>query len=130
MRSIRIVSPAEAQINPYPYIRVNDDGTARELHPDERRYLEAEYAPGDGNLPWTKRSYDTRDGWGKLGGYMERAKLPGNVAVAPAPAENPFPPMGKEGFRAFMREKGWDLVDRQDGTATLERRTPPDEKPR
>jgi len=33
---------------PYPYVHVNADGSARELHPSERRYLETEFKGGDG----------------------------------------------------------------------------------
>ena len=29
-----------------PYVYVNEDGTARELHPNERQYLETEFLPG------------------------------------------------------------------------------------
>ena len=35
----------------YPYVYVNADGTARELHPGERAYLEAEYQGGGGRRP-------------------------------------------------------------------------------
>jgi hypothetical protein len=34
--------------DPYPYVYVNADGTARELHASEQKYLEAEFKGGDG----------------------------------------------------------------------------------
>ena len=48
---------------PYPYVHVNGDGTARELHPNERQYLESEFRPGDGAAPYVKSSYAERNGW-------------------------------------------------------------------
>ena len=42
------------------YVYVNEDGTARELHPNERQYLETEFLPGDGAAPHVKRSYAER----------------------------------------------------------------------
>jgi hypothetical protein len=49
------------------YVYVNEDGTARELHPNERQYLETEFLPGDGAAPHVKRSYTERNGWVKSG---------------------------------------------------------------
>ena len=39
-----VVEPAEATIDPYLYVYVNQDGSARELHPDERSYLETYFS--------------------------------------------------------------------------------------
>jgi preprotein translocase subunit SecD len=36
---------------PHPYVYVNAEGTARELHANERQYLETEFRPGDGAQP-------------------------------------------------------------------------------
>ena len=60
--------------DPYPYI--SPDGTARELHANERKYLETPFKLGDGNTPYIKIDYDARDGWGEIRGYLERSKLP------------------------------------------------------
>jgi hypothetical protein len=35
----------------YSYVYANADGTARELHPNERNYLETEFLLGDGAAP-------------------------------------------------------------------------------
>jgi hypothetical protein len=101
---------------PYPYIYVNSDGTARELHPDERRYLETEFKGGDGAAPHIKFSYDERDGWGDLRGFMKRNLLPDGMAVAAAPAENPNPPMNREEFIAWLRAKGVEVIEKDDGS--------------
>ncbi len=39
---------------PYRYIYVNADGSARELHAGERDYLETEFTGGDGAAPHIK----------------------------------------------------------------------------
>jgi len=48
-------------MQPYPYIYVNADGTARELHAGERAYLETEFKGGDGAMPHIKDSYEKRN---------------------------------------------------------------------
>ncbi|MGC1354440.1 MAG: hypothetical protein WA851_01370 [Xanthobacteraceae bacterium] len=74
---------------PYPYIYVNPDGTARELHANERVYLETPFKVGDGNTPYIKIDYDARDGWGEIRGYLGRSKLPQDIPIQPAPVEDP-----------------------------------------
>ena len=54
----------------YRYVYINADGTARELHADERAWLETEYTLGDGAMPSIKDSYEERNGWGELNGYL------------------------------------------------------------
>ena len=48
------------------YVYVLANGTARELHADERQYLETEFQGGDGAMPYIKASYEARDGWGEI----------------------------------------------------------------
>ena len=64
-----------------PYIYVNHDGTARELSPDEREYLQTEFEPGDGARPYVKGAHGTRDGRGIMAGFMLRSRLPEGVEV-------------------------------------------------
>ena len=104
---------------PYPYIYVNADGSARELHPDERAYLETEFKGGDGDMPYIKGSYEERDGWGEISGYMKRALLPRGTPVAPAPAENPNRPMTREEYIAWNRAKGLTVIENADGSLTI-----------
>src|SRR5215831_9133525 len=73
----------------YPYIYVNADGTARELSPNEWRYLESKFHPGDGAAPYVKSSYSKRDGWGDLSGYLERSKLPHGIQIRDLSTEDP-----------------------------------------
>jgi hypothetical protein len=93
-------------MDPYPYVYVNADGTARELHANERAWLETEYALGDGAAPRVKESYDDLNGWGELNGYLERAALPAGTPVGEAPAEDPIKPMSIDEFIAYLAKKG------------------------
>jgi hypothetical protein len=43
-----IVDKDGSRVDPYPYVHVNVDGSARELHPGECDYLETLFSPGDG----------------------------------------------------------------------------------
>ena len=67
----------------FPMIYVNHDGTAREVSPEERVYLTATYAPGDGNRPYVKETYGTLTPDGFQWGFMHRARLPADVTVWP-----------------------------------------------
>jgi hypothetical protein len=120
-----IVSADEAAGDPYPYIFVNDDGAARELHAVERAYLEQAFIPFDGGRPYVKSNFETRDGWGSVKGFLDRSKLPNGLFVAPAPSNNPNPPMKKVDHLAFIKEKavqfGFEVVEKPDGTVEMKR---------
>jgi hypothetical protein len=122
-----VVSATKAAQDPYPYIFVNDDGTARELHAAERQYLEQPFIPTDGGRPYVKRTFDARDGWGSVKGFLYRSKLPAGSFVAPAPANNPNPPMSKADHIAFLKEKaeqfGLEVIEKPDGTVEMKRST-------
>ncbi|HEY6213125.1 MAG TPA: hypothetical protein VIW45_12620 [Vicinamibacterales bacterium] len=111
MKAYPVVTAAEASATPYPYVFVESDGGARELHADERTYLETPYQPTDGARPYVKSSYEVRDGWGSLAGFLLRTALPAAATVRPAPADNPSRPMTAEEFREFLRKKG-KLIER------------------
>jgi hypothetical protein len=102
----------------YPYIYVNADGTARELHAAERAYLETEFKGGDGAMPYIKDSYEERNGWGEISGFLKRAALPAGTPVADAPAEDPSRPLGRDDFIKFLRGKGLEVVENSDGSFT------------
>ena len=120
-----VVSADEAARDPYPYIFVNDDGTARELHAAERAYLEAAFLPFDGGRPYVKSNFEARDGWGSAKGFLERSKLPVGLLVASAPANNPNPPMNRADHLAFIKEKavrfGFEVTEKRDGTVEMKR---------
>ena len=102
----------------YPYVYVNADGTARELHAGERTYLETEFQGGDGAMPYIKDTYEERNGWGDLNGYLKRAQLPDGIPIAEAPAEDPNRPMSREESIAWLRAKGVEVVENADGSYT------------
>ena len=102
---------------PYRYVHVNADGTARELHPSERRYLETEFKGGDGAAPYIKSRYNERNGWNELTGYLERALLPDGIAVAAAPAD--VRPLDRAEYAAWLRSKGVEVIENGDGSFTM-----------
>jgi hypothetical protein len=126
-KAYAVVSATEAAQDPYPYTYVNDDGAARELHAEERQYLEQPFIPFDGGRPYVKGTFDARDGWGSVKGFLHRSKLPDGLFVAPAPANNPNPPMSKDDQLAFMKEKavqfGFEVTEKSDGTVEMKRST-------
>jgi hypothetical protein len=99
----------------YLYVYINADGKARELHASERAYLETEFKGGDGAMPYIKDSYEERNGWGEISGYLKRAALPAGTPVADAPAENPRRPMSHEELVAWLRKKGVRVTDNGGG---------------
>ena len=101
-----VVTPAESSADPYPYVYVESDGTARELHAGEREYLETPYHPADGARPYVKHNYEARNGWGDLAGFCLRTKLPEGTAVRSAPADNPSKPMSESELVAYLQRKG------------------------
>jgi hypothetical protein len=120
-----VVSADEAAQDPYPYIFVNDDGTARELHTAERAYLEQTFIPFDGGRPYVKSNSKAHDGWGSVKGFLERSKLPSGLFVASAPANDPNPPMNRAEHLALIREKavqfGFEVTEKPDGTVEMKR---------
>ena len=105
-------------VDPFPYVHVNADGSARELHASERRYLETEFSGGDGAAPYVKSSYLERNGWGELTGYLAREDLPAGMPVEGAPAEGPLRPMSQAEYIAWLRTKGCEVLANSDGSYT------------
>jgi len=126
-KTYAVVSVNEAAQDPYPYIYVNDNGAARELHAAERQYLEEPFISGVGGRPYVKRAFDAHDGWGGVNGFLHRSKLPEGLLVASPPAKNPDPPMSKADQVAFLKEKavqfGLEVVEKSDGTVEMKRST-------
>jgi hypothetical protein len=116
-RDARDAMPTAA---PYLYVYVNADGTARELHANERQYLETQFRPGDGAAPYIKGSYAERNGWGDLNGYLERSRLPHGIEIRDAPTEDPQRSLGtKEQQIAWFRSKGMEVTENSDGSFTV-----------
>lgn len=74
------------------YVYVSQDGTARELCDDERRYLVEVFPPGDGARPYIKDLYSDRDGWGSISGFILRRRLPSALTVKPVNPNYKTPP--------------------------------------
>lgn len=75
-------SPSSANAK-FPFVYVNQDGSVRELSPDEQTYLSTEFQGGDGGRPYIKANYKSSDGWGSQSGYIERRKIPKHIEIAP-----------------------------------------------
>lgn len=81
-------SPRRNAEDPALYVYVEDDGSARELTPDEREYLATEFIPGDSGRPYIKGYYRQRTPLGHLSGFLARSDLPRRVVVRPAPSSD------------------------------------------
>jgi hypothetical protein len=103
----------------YPYVYVNADGSARELQAGEHAWLETEFKGGDGAMPYIKDSYDKRNGWGELNGYLARTALPAGTPVADAPAEDPRRQLSRAEYIAWLRGKGMEVTENSDGSVTV-----------
>lgn len=114
-----IVEKDRSSVHPYPYVYVNVDGSARELHPDERDYLETRFQPGDGDMPYIKSRYSQKDGWGDIAGFLKRSRLPKGSVIFAAPAENPSKPLTTSEVIQFLRGKGMVVTEDGDGTWRL-----------
>lgn len=81
---IRPRRPAEAG---FPYVYVNDDGSARELTLSEQEYLNTKFYGADGGRPYIKLHYGSRTPNGWLRGFLKRRRLPPKIFIDPAPHE-------------------------------------------
>ena len=111
-----VVDTAAASIEPYPYVFVENDGRVRELHSEERKYLETPFSPFDGGRPYTKEDYESRDGWKSIKGFCPRAKIPDGMLIAGAPNNNPNPNLSKAELSKLIQEKGFVITEQTGGT--------------
>lgn len=65
------------------YVYVEDDGSVRDLDPDEVEYLETDFLPNDGGRPYIKGRYRDKTPDGRLGGYLPRRKVPRRLRTSP-----------------------------------------------
>jgi hypothetical protein len=61
------------------------DGLAQELTDDRKKIVDAPFALADGDRPYLKSSFDEKNGWGRLDGYLLRKDVPDGVTIHPAP---------------------------------------------
>lgn len=85
----------------FRYVYVNQDASVRELSPEEQTYLSTEFAGSDSGRPYTKDSFEARDGWGSLSGFIERRFVPAEIEIAPVHPD----------FDARAEELGFDKLD-------------------
>ena len=116
-----VVDTAAASLEPYPYVFVENDGSVRELHSEERKYLETPFSPFDGGRPYTKEDYQSRDGWKSLKGFCPRSKIPNGMRIAGAPDHSldpnlPNPNLSKAELSKLLREKGFEITEQTGGT--------------
>jgi hypothetical protein len=123
--STAVVSSTAALQKPYPYVFVNNAGTVRELHPEERKYLETPFSPFDGARPYVKQDYGSVDGSNTIEGFCPRSKIPNGLVIGDAPSSNPMPPMSKGDIIESLRRKasGFNVTEQPDGTVTVKRVT-------
>lgn len=67
----------------FPYVYINQDGSAREVSPQEQRYLSQEFSGGDSGRLYIKASYESLDGWGSQSGFIARRRVPIQVLIRP-----------------------------------------------
>ena len=103
----------------YRHVYVNADGTARELHPNERQYLETEFIPGDGAAPYVKGSYAERNGWGEIRGFLERSNLPVGTPIQDAPKEDPSRRLSAAEYAEWLLSKGVAITENRDGASVV-----------
>ena len=111
-----VVDTAAASIEPYPYVFVENDGSVRELHSEEQKYLETPFSPFDGGRPYTKEDYESRDGWKSIKGFCLRTKIPDGRGIAGAPSNNPNPNLSKAELSKLLQEKGFEITEQTGGT--------------
>ncbi|MCE5280126.1 MAG: hypothetical protein ABFD92_05995 [Planctomycetaceae bacterium] len=99
VRKHPVVTPEQATQTPYPYVYVNYNGTVRELHKDEREYLEQAFSPFDGGRPYVKTSFEAKDGCGCISGFCHRSEIPPHIAIGDV-----IPPMSLKGHLATARK--------------------------
>ena len=66
----------------FPFVYVNQDGSVRELSPNEQAYLSTEFQGGDSGRPYIKANYKSADGWGSQSGFIERRRVPKHIEMA------------------------------------------------
>jgi hypothetical protein len=91
-RTYALVTPEAAATDPYPYVYVERDGAARELHPAERSYLETQFSPFDGARPYVKAEYLDCAGHA-TSGFCRRSLLPPGLPVGRPPEQDPSRPI-------------------------------------
>ena len=67
------------------FVFVNEDGSVRELTPDEIAYLNRNFDPTDSGRPYVKSRYSTRTPNGRMSGFLPRSEVPWTARRARTP---------------------------------------------
>lgn len=84
-------------------VYVNEDGSVRELTGAEKTYVSTPFSPLDGARPYIKSRYLDRTTWG-IQGYLPRAEVPHDVAIASAPEEDAPQPQTPQAVADLLSE--------------------------
>lgn len=85
-----VVNRDEAKQKSYPYVYVKNDGSFRELHKEEKEYLEEKFYPADGDRPYIKSGYYSKTPDGDLSGFLRRSKLPKDIKPGEVALSKPW----------------------------------------
>ena len=66
-------------------VRVEYDGSVRELTDSEKEMVDTAYHPADGGRPYIKSSYDEKNHLGFMTGFLQRKDLPAGITIKPPP---------------------------------------------
>ena len=90
------------------YVYVNQDGSVRELSSDEQQYLSQSFDGFDSGRPYIKTSYETKNGWGSVSGFLLRNRVPRHLRINRVNPEYVPPPFD---FKRQALEDGRRLGD-------------------
>jgi hypothetical protein len=93
--------PRRSQEPGFRFVYVNQDGSARELSPEEQRCITQEISSGDSGGTYIKSSCESLDGWGSQSGCIARRRVPISVVIHPV-APN---------YETAVKEPGEDLLN-------------------
>jgi hypothetical protein len=65
----------------FEFVYVEEDGSVRELYPDEIEYLSFPFSPMDSGRPYIKTKYSSRTPDNKIWGYIRRVRVPKKMEI-------------------------------------------------
>jgi len=66
-------------------------------------------------------SEHSKNGWGKITGFLKRSKLPEGTRIHAAPEEDPAKPLTLKDQLDDLQAKGWEVVENSDGSTTVKK---------
>ncbi len=67
-----VVNESERDVEPFPFVYIEENGSFRELTKEEKQYLIEKFHPNDGDRPYVKGRYKARNPDGSISGYCAR----------------------------------------------------------